>query len=493
MSKPPKLSPAQAKEERARCRKDFVYFCETYVQIEDADTRQLTLFKLWNAQRNVARMLQRGEWIAALKARRLGFTALLAAYAVWLVTFHKRRTVAIINQDKEYAADFLDRCRLIHDHLPKFMRLKATRDNVVRLEFDHKGWGGLIRSLAGTKRAGRSLTANLVIFDEAAYIKFLGMLLKAAKPALETGGGQCVLLSTSDGPSGTYHDECQRAILKKSRFKFVFFDWRARPGRDQKWYDKEQADNAHDPLYMKREYPATPEEAWEAATGRIYPLFSVHGDAAKKFVRKIAVEPVWKHYRAIDWGGVDPFVCLWGCVVPGEGAGLSIDPSCENVIRELLAYSWDDNGKPKDVDNHACDALRYMVITPKDGIRGHLHIYRELYIPHSAALGLSLPDLAKRIRDMSAAQNYALTTADRSRPDSILVVTQMGIPTVPARVLRGSRGGEIEQGIARVSALIAGTAKGAASCLPPPPKSATSAAALNFDASRFYKRPPVFA
>src|SRR5258708_31346272 len=97
--------------EYAECQKDFDYFCWRHVFVEDANTRASALFKFWPCQRQAAKMLVAGEWLCILKPRRIGMTWLLAAYAVWKVTFFKRKTVVIVNQDKVYAADFLDRCR----------------------------------------------------------------------------------------------------------------------------------------------------------------------------------------------------------------------------------------------------------------------------------------------------------------------------------------------------------------------------------------------
>ena len=46
---------------------------------------------------------------------------------------------------------------------------------------------------------------------------------------------------------------------------------------------------------------------------------------------------------------------------------LFIDPSCENMRKEFSAYVWDENAqkrgedKPKKVNDHCCDTLRYLV------------------------------------------------------------------------------------------------------------------------------------
>jgi len=51
-------------------------------------------------------------------------------------------------------------------------------------------------------------------------------------------------------------------------------------------------------------------------------------------------------------------------VLPDGRPRLTVDPSCENLIREMETYQWKPN-KPKDepvkAHDHACDALRYLI------------------------------------------------------------------------------------------------------------------------------------
>ena len=457
---------------------DFIAFCETQVFVEDKYSHRPVRFKLWPCQKRVAQQLVAGDWLAILKARRLGLTWLLVAYAVWLLRCRSNRQIVVVNQDKEYAQDFLDRVRFVQGRLPENMENARATDNLSRMSFNASSKvaaGSLIRSVACTKRAIRSLSADLIIFDEAAYMELLKKARQAAQPAVENGNGQIVLISTSNGPSGDFYDvwtgSYQKALVnaakpdgentKPPKYKPVFLHWNEHPRRNENWYRAEKEENKSDPLYMKREYPSSPAEAFESAQGRVYPMFTVYPPAGEKFIQRLRREESWTHYRAIDFGGVDPFVCLWGCVVPHESPRLTIDPSCTNLIREMLAYSYDENERPRDIHNHTCDALRYMVVSAgANGINGHLHIYRELYVPDSAAKGLSLPDLAHQIMNASGSEEYVQTFADRSRPDSIVLLCQMTVSTVPHRTLSGGRHGEIEQGIARVTNLVVGTSQG---------------------------------
>lgn len=84
----------------------------------------------------------------------------------------------------------------------------------------------------------------------------------ALKPTID-GGGALIVLSTANGTANLFYDMCQRAQQGLGRFAFRFLPWHARPGRDAAWYAATEAD-AVDSALMKQEYPATPDEAFEA-------------------------------------------------------------------------------------------------------------------------------------------------------------------------------------------------------------------------------------
>lgn len=441
--------------EYARCAngvEGFKHFCRYHAMIEDKETHRMVPFILTAAQEEIARDVFAGKWVSVLKARQIGITTLFVVYSLWLVTFYPNRTVVVLNQDKDYANGFLEKVRSTYDLLPPYLQLSITTDQRSRIGFNKDGHGSSIRSVACTKKAARSLTGDLVIFDEHAFHKYAKEARRAAEPILEKGEGVVASISTSDGPQGDFFDVFSLAQAGEGKYKAKFFSWKERTGRTQEWYDNERRLNAHDPLFMGREYPETWEEAFQAATGRVYPLFR----NIPPFVSTKTILPEWKKYRAVDWGAVDAFVCLWAVEIPSEKPGLSIDPSCKNTIREMLGYMRDEDGKPRDENNHAPDALRYLVISNgKDGLRSHVHVYRELYVPNSAAKGLSPVDLAGRIKIQSIGEEYERSVADRSRPDSINLFIQMGLNFRGARKLKsvGTKT-EIEQGIDRVNALI---------------------------------------
>lgn len=220
-----------------------------------------------------------------------------------------------------------------------------------------------------------------------------------------------------------------------------------------------------DEVYWNQEFPSTPEEAFQCADGKVFPMLSeARHDRRIEAVRLLASGH--RFYRGIDWGAVDPFVCLWAAHLPGE-PGFSIDRvACPNTWREMTSYAYDPNGRPYDRDNHTCDVVRY--ICSHYNLGGHLHIYMELYVPDSAKHGLSVLDHAARIKRMGAGFPCHGTVADRAQPGNIMLISQQGVYAEPNRVPeRKSDRGEILDGIGRLHALmIASTPLS----YPPPPQ-----------------------
>lgn len=355
----------------------FIYWCETYARIEDKDTHRAIVFKLYACQKRIIKKVFKGEWLRILKARRLGVTWLFAAYAVWLMTFREMQTVGYLIHKKEYSEDFVDRCGFISARLPSWIRPGTTSEN--KREMDYKDTESWIRAMTATKGAADSVAADVVIVDEATKIEekqagLLGSILQSIEPTVETAKGTIVLIAKSEGPQGLFYKGWQASEKGEDKYTNVFLSWRARPGRTKEWYANEVAMHVADPLFMPRNYPASADEAFQQAEGRVYPTFHLathvgrvlpDGNLVAETDQPLWVPDHWPKWRAVDWGGRHPFVCLWISRISKEGVRLTVDPACEKTIGEFMAYRY----KPhtdyfEDKNNHACFAAGTMIDVP---------------------------------------------------------------------------------------------------------------------------------
>ncbi len=456
----------------------FRRFCELYAKIEDKEHGQLIPFELWPFQVDPARRMIDGEWLILLKARQLGLTWLTMAYAVWRMVFVPLYTVVLVCQKETYAKKTLStKWDVLYRNLPEELRggTRAKKSDSSTLIELHNG--AQIHAVAGNQDAGRSDTINLVVMDECARIDEAEACYQGASPGLKNAKGQCVLISSSAGPRGWFYRRWGQAEKGQGRFGGIFIPWHEHPERDQAWYDVEAAENAGDPNYMRQEFPASPEEAFEASGGRIYPAFRrrTHVSAPAP---PAEFRPEWPRYRSIDWGEtVSAFCSLWVVEIPSETPRLTVDPSCVHTIEEMLGYVYKpDTDTPVKTDDHACDALRMVVAT--FGLVQWVHVYRELYVTNPTGKGHVTATLCQLVKEHSgweladalrniwtptdAVEEYAGTCFDRSKPLLANEFQRQDIEAIPhMRVTEDTRGrdDDVAAGIILVRNLVVGTVR----------------------------------
>jgi len=241
-----------------------------------------------------------------LKARQLGFTTFIQIYCLDDCLFTSNTHAGVIAHNRDDAEDFFTKkIRFAYDHLPNQIKaaVPATQDSVRGLTFAN---GSSIR--VGTSL--RSGTYQLLHVSEYGKLcaKFPDKAREVKTGALNTvhAGQVCWIESTAEGQEGHFYELCQKAQdMERSGtkptlldFKFHFFAWHQHPGYvldpsgvritdtmleyfallkaqhgieltpgQQAWYQKKAEQQGAD---MKREFPSTPEEAFEAAIEGAY-------------------------------------------------------------------------------------------------------------------------------------------------------------------------------------------------------------------------------
>jgi hypothetical protein len=247
------------------CKQSFPYFASTYCQIlseAGGDTAAWGPFRLWPEQRRVARALQERRLLVILKARQLGLTWLVLAFALWLLLFFPVATVLLFSRRDDEAVDLLRvRLRGMYDHLPDWLKVRGFRtdnDHEWHLATDS-------RALAFPTTAGDSYTATLAVVDEADLCPDLDRLMRSVKPTVDAGG-RMILLSRADKgePESAFKRIYRAAKEGRTQWVPVFLPWSARPDRTAAWYEEQRADVLHrtgalDDLH--EQYPATDAEA----------------------------------------------------------------------------------------------------------------------------------------------------------------------------------------------------------------------------------------
>jgi hypothetical protein len=245
------------------CAESPAYFAHHYCQIYDATALAWVPFALWPAQIAAMRTFARVSLTIILKARQLGMSWLVLAFALWLMLFQPAATVLLFSRRDDEAVYLLDfRLKGMYLRLPAWMIATAK----VAMSNDHT-WSMTSGStaLAFPTSAGDSYTATLAIVDEADLVPDLGRLMRAVKPTID-GGGRMILLSRADksAPNSEFKRTYRAAKAGDSPWSPIFLPWHVRPSRDAAWYDAQRRDvlgrtGALDDLH--EQYPATDVEA----------------------------------------------------------------------------------------------------------------------------------------------------------------------------------------------------------------------------------------
>ncbi|HET7154977.1 MAG TPA: terminase [Hyphomicrobiaceae bacterium] len=244
-----------------------------------------------------------------LKARQMGFTTFIQIFMLDACLFNSNTGAGVIAHNRDDAeAFFSDKIKFAYDHLSEGLRsrIPATQDSAKSLEFNNHS-----RIRVGTSlRSGTFQYLHVSEFGKvcAKYPDKAKEIVTGAFNTVEAG--QFIFVeSTAEGNSGAFHDMCQKAQnddkegrpRTKLDFRFHFYAWwqdssyrldeadtaaTIITAEDEKYFAAVEAemrvtlDAGQRAWYvkkrqtqqsgMKREFPSTPGEAFEASVEGAY-------------------------------------------------------------------------------------------------------------------------------------------------------------------------------------------------------------------------------
>lgn len=235
-----------------------------------------------------------------LKARQLGLTTFLCIFFLDIAMFNSNTSCGIIAHNKEDAEKFFkNKIKYAYDQLPEFLQKARPADTSTakELKFDNN-------SSISVGTSMRSTTLQYLHISEHGKIcaRFPEKAREIRTGALNTveQGNYVFIESTAEGRTGDFYTFSQTALTKARAhdtltpldYKFFFFPWWRHPEYtmvdnvnhpqelldyfeeleensgiilspgQKNWYTKKHETQQDE---MKREFPATPEEAFEAS------------------------------------------------------------------------------------------------------------------------------------------------------------------------------------------------------------------------------------
>lgn len=232
-----------------------------------------------------------------LKARQLGFTTFVLIYFLDACLFNANHSAGVIAHTQDDAQDLFDnKVKFAYDNLPLwFKKPLANTDSAKKLVFDN----GSSITVGTSLRSG---TYQKLLVSEFGKIsaKFPAKAVEIKTGALNTveAGQEIFIESTAEGKSGEFFELvtnsrnllAQKKDLTRLEPKFHFYTWYNNPeyrltedetrrtvisqelqkyldtlpidGNQKAWYAAKEAIMKDD---MKREFPSTPDEAFEGS------------------------------------------------------------------------------------------------------------------------------------------------------------------------------------------------------------------------------------
>lgn len=372
-----------------------------------------------------------------LKARQLGFTTFIQIYILDACVFYRDTRAGVIAQTMDDAkAIFRDKVKFPYDNLPQAIRdqTRIVKDNETTLEL---GNNSLIR--VGTSlRGGTNQYLHISEFGKicAKYPERAREIVTGALNTIEAGQ-MAFIESTAEGQEGRFYDMCQSSEAKQRMgtkltamdWQFMFYPWwrepsytldpegivitaelekyftdlesqgfRLTPGQ-KAWYAKKLETQEED---MKREYPSTSKEAFEASVEGAYYATQMAKMESDGRICRVPHDPALQVETWWDLG-MDDDMAIWFVQRTGReyraidyyansGEGLAHYAS----ILAAKGYVYSKHVMPHDIEvrelgtgksrKEVCDALgiRPIQVAPKlevaDGIEASRNLLARFWI-----------------------------------------------------------------------------------------------------------------
>ncbi len=239
-------------KEYLKCKLNPKYFIRNYVKIVHQE-KGIIPFEMYDFQERALSDLFEYDYTITLKARQMGLTTLLSAYALWLMVFENNKEVLALSYKQNKARNIIKKIKRMNSKLPSWMKESTPIDNQLEVEF---GNGSKASAESTTSDAGRSESASFVIIDEAAFIDGAAEVWSAVKLTLDVGGGTCAVLSTPTGVGTWFHETWIKSTqgqkidkisddpeiwegIGENDFHPIKLHWSLHPDRDQEWREEQ--------------------------------------------------------------------------------------------------------------------------------------------------------------------------------------------------------------------------------------------------------------
>lgn len=224
--------------ELMRCRKDPIYFIETYCMIISLDLGLIN-FKLYDCQKKKVHAMLNERKLLIMEPRQNGKTVTAAAAIVWYTLFNESKTVAILAHKGSGAREVLSRYQTMYENLPLWLQQGVKTWNKGDIELEN---GCKIFTGATVISGIRGKSVNWLYIDEAAIIpnNIAEQFFTSTYPTISSGQTTKILLTSTPLGYNHFWKFWNEAEKKINGFETLFIPYWEIPGRDKKWADEQK-------------------------------------------------------------------------------------------------------------------------------------------------------------------------------------------------------------------------------------------------------------
>lgn len=329
-----------------------------------------------------------------LKARQLGFTTFMMIFMLDACLFNDNTKCAVIAHTKPDAQRlFREKIQFAYDNLPQTVRAMMPAKNASAGEYVFANGSSVS---VGTSFRGGTLTYLHVSEFGKICAKYPHKAKEIVTGAFEAVAKDCVITieSTAEGKAGYFYDYCQEALSRQRKgmevgqmdWELFFFPWHENPDYsiDEQivvpdrlleyrhkleskygirlsngqiaWYSAKEKSLGSD---IKREYPSTPEEAFEQSIEGAYYHRQINDIYASGRLTSVPFEPSLLVHTFWDLGMSDT-MSIWFIQQIGReyrvidyfqdsGEGLAYYKRMLDEKREKYQYSYGFHVAPHDI------------------------------------------------------------------------------------------------------------------------------------------------
>jgi hypothetical protein len=276
----------EREKDRLIAMRDFEYFLDTFVYIENKEKKCAEKLVLWPGQREVIPDFLDSPLLVNIKTRQVGITWIFgAAYVLWLALKYDLHLSVIISASEDHAKEFLDRVYFILDRLPDwFVTKKISTRTVLTLEFIREAidpvtkkkttLASTIKSMPTIEMGAESKTPNVLILDEAHVVRAIQTIFNSSYPGIEAAKGRVIIIANSvknqSSPGWPWvRDFYMKSKRGETKAKRLFLPWTVNPDRPPDFRERMvQEGMDFDDVIMH--FPATEDEALASASGSFF-------------------------------------------------------------------------------------------------------------------------------------------------------------------------------------------------------------------------------